>query len=171
MRSYHDQYPLRRGAPAQEVRSRLGLSQPVYLRALDLLNHEGFVVEDGQAVRLPGHEVELTPQMEQRAQLFLQSLEREPYSPPTDRLPEPELLGALVEQGRVVRVGEGVVFAAEAYHEMTERIAGYLRENGTITVAEARTLFSTSRKYILPLLERMDQEHITRRNGDERVLR
>ena len=54
---------------------------------------------------------------------------------------------------------------------MTGRIVEHLRRNGTITVAEARTLFDTSRKYILPLLERMDQEHITRRNGDERVLR
>ena len=171
LRSYHDQYPLRKGAPAQEVRSRLGLSQPVYLRALDLLNTEGFVVEDGQTVRLPGHEVELTPRMEQQVQRYLQSLEREPYSPPTDQPLEQELLGALVEQGKVVRVGDGVVFTAEAYREMTGRVSGYLRENGTITVAEARTLFDTSRKYILPLLERMDQEHITRRNGDERVLR
>ena len=171
LRSYHDQYPLRKGAPAQEVRSRLGLSQPVYLRALGRLSEEGFVVEDGQTVRLPGHEVEFTPQMEQRVQRYLQSLEREPYSPPTDQPLEPELIGALVEQGKVVRVGDGVVFAAEAYREMTGRIAEYLRENGTITVGEARTLFDTSRKYILPLLERMDQEHITRRNGDERVLR
>ena len=171
LRSYHDQYPLRKGAPAQEVRSRLGLSQPVYLRALGRLSEEGFVVEDGQTVRLPGHEVEFTPQMEQRVQRYLQSLEREPYSPPTDQPLEPEMIGALVEQGKVVRVGDGVVFAAEAYREMTGRIAEYLRENGTITVGEARTLFDTSRKYILPLLERMDQEHITRRNGDERVLR
>ena len=171
LRSYHDQYPLRKGAPAQEVRSRLGLAQPVYLRALELLNQEGFVVEDGQTVRLPGHEVEFTPQMEQQARRYLQSLEREPYSPPTDQPPEPELLGALVEQARVVRVADGVVFTAAAYREMTDRIVEHLQENNTITVAEARTLFDTSRKYILPLLERMDQEHITRRNGDERVLR
>ena len=171
LRSHHDQYPLRRGAPAQEVRSRLGLSQPVYLRALALLSEEGFVVEEGPSVRLPGHEVQFTARMEQQVARYLQSLEREPYSPPTDQPPESELLGALVEQGRVVRVGDSVVFTAEAYREMTERIVGHLRERGSITVAEARTLFNTSRKYILPLLERMDQEQITRRNGDERVLR
>ena len=171
LRSYHDQYPLRKGAPAQEVRSRLGMSQPVYLRALARLFEEGFVVEDSQAVRLPGHEVEFTPRMEQQVAQYLQSLEREPYSPPTDQPLETELLGALVEQGKVVRVGDGVVFRAETYREMTERIVEHLREHGTITVAEARTLFDTSRKYILPLLERMDQEQITRRSGDERVLR
>ena len=171
LRSYHDQYPLRKGAPAQEVRSRLGLSQPVHIRALARLTAEGFVAEDGQTVRLPGHEVTFTPRMEQQVARFLESLEREPYSPPTDNQPGAEVLGALVEQGRVVRVGDSVVFTADAYREMTGRIVEHLRENGSITVAEARTLFNTSRKYILPLLERMDQEQITRRNGDERVLR
>jgi selenocysteine-specific elongation factor len=171
LRSHHDQFPLRKGSPAQEIRSRLGLSQPVYLRALTQLVAEGFVAEDGQTVRLPGHEVQFTPQMEQQTSRYLQSLEREPYSPPTDQPLDAELLGALVEQGRVVRVGDSVVFTSDAYREMTGRIVEHLRENGSITVAEARTLFNTSRKYILPLLERMDQEQVTRRNGDERVLR
>ena len=171
LRSYHDQYPLRNGAPAQEVRSRLGLSQPVYLRALTQLSDEGFIVEDGQALRLPGHEVEFSPRMEQQVNRYLQALELEPYSPPTDQPLEAELLGALVEQGKVVRVGDSVVFTSTAYREMTERVVAHLREHSSITVAEARTLFDTSRKYILPLLERMDQEQITRRSGDERVLR
>ena len=171
LRAYHDQYPLRRGAPAQEMRSRLGLSQPVYIRALARLTAEGFVAEDGPAVRLPGHEVRFTPQMEQQAARFLQSLEREPYSPPTGQPLDTELLSALAEQGKVVRVGDSVVFAAAAYREMTGRIVAHIREHGSITVAEARTMFNTSRKYILPLLERMDQEQITRRAGDERVLR
>ena len=171
LRSYHDQYPLRKGAPAQEVRSRLGLSQPVYLRALARLSAEGFVAEDGQAVGLPGHEVQFTPRMEQQVARYLKSLQNEPYSPPTDQPPEPELLGALAEQGKVVRVGDSVVFAAEAYREMTASVVEHLQDHGSITVAEARTLFNTSRKYILPLLEKMDQEQITRRNGDERVLR
>jgi selenocysteine-specific elongation factor len=109
--------------------------------------------------------------MEQQVARYLKSLQNEPYSPPTDQPPEPELLGALAEQGKVVRVGDSVVFAAEAYREMTASVVEHLRERGSITVAEARTLFNTSRKYILPLLEKMDQEQITRRNGDERVLR
>ncbi|HCP23378.1 MAG TPA: selenocysteine-specific translation factor, partial [Dehalococcoidia bacterium] len=75
------------------------------------------------------------------------------------------------DQGKVVRVADSVVFDAGAYREMTERIVQHLKDQGTITVADARTMFDTSRKYVLPLLERMDQQQITRRNGDERVLR
>ena len=171
LQTYHNSYPLRRGAPTQEIRSRTGLSQAVYLKALARLVEERHLVEEGQQVRLPDHQITLTPELEKRAIEYVQSLEREPYSPPTERHPEPELLGHLIDEGQVVRVNESVIFAATAYREITERIVAHLHEKGSITVADVRTMFDTSRKYSLPLLEHMDQQRITRRVGDERVLR
>ena len=168
---YHTQYPLRQGVPTQEIRSRLDLSQPVYQRALVKLVEEGVVVDERQSLRLPDHEISLTPKMDQEASEYLDSLRKNPYSPPSDQKINPELLGVLVDQDKVVRVGDGVIFDAVAYREMTRRIVQHLKDHGNITVAEARTMFNTSRKYILPLLEHMDQQQITRRTGDERILR
>ena len=168
---YHTQYPLRHGVPAQEIRSRLNLSQPVYQRALARLVEEQIVVDERQSLRLPDHEITLTPKMEEEASAYLNSLQKDPYSPPSDQRVSPELLGVLIDQRKVVRVTDGVIFDASAYREMTERIVQHLKAQGNITVAEARTMFNTSRKYILPLLEHMDQQQITRRTGDERVLR
>jgi len=168
---YHTQYPLRQGVPAQEIRSRLGLSQPVYQRALARLVEQQAVVDERQSLRLPDHEITLTSKMEEEASAYLKALQREPYSPPTDQKVGSELLGVLIDQGKVVRVTDGVIFDAAAYREMTERIIRHLKDQGNITVAEARTMFDTSRKYILPLLEYMDQQQITRRTVDERVLR
>ena len=54
---------------------------------------------------------------------------------------------------------------------MLERVKTHLRAKGKITVAEVRDLFSTSRKYALALMENLDAQGITRRVGDERVLR
>jgi selenocysteine-specific elongation factor len=171
LQTYHNRHPLRRGAPVQEVRSRLGLPQPVYLRALARLSGEAYLVEEGQFLRLPGHRVSLTPQMERLASEYLRALEQDPYSPPAENPPDPELLGVLIDGGKVVKVSESVVFAASAYRQMTDEIIGHIRSKGSITVAEARTLFNSSRKYVLPLLEHLDQQHVTRRVGDERVLR
>ena len=168
---YHTQYPLRQGAPVQEIRSRLGLTQPVYQRAVVRLTEEAVVVDERQSLRLPDHQITLTPKMEEDATAYLKSLKKNPYSPPSERPVDSELLAVLIEQGKVVRVADGVVFDASAYREMTERIVQHLKDQGNITVAEARTMFDSSRKYILPLLEHMDQQQITRRTGDERVLR
>jgi len=171
LQTYHNQFPLRRGVPVQEVRSRLGLSQPVSQRVLARLTGEDYLVEEGPYLRLPDHQVTLSDDMEANASAYLKALEQEPYSPPSDRPVDAELLAVLVERGQVVKVNESVVFASSAYREMSEKIVDHLKSQGTITVGEARTMFNTSRKYILPLLEHLDRQQITRRVGDERVLR
>lgn len=171
LQTYHHRHPLRRGAPAQEIRSRTGLSQAVYLKALARLVAEGVLVEDNPYLRHPDHQVALNPEQERQAAAYRQALEQNPYAPPTERHPDAELLGVLVDRGEVVKVNESVVFAAAAYREMMERIVAHLEREGSITVADARTMFDTSRKYILPLLEYLDQQRVTRRVGDERVLR
>jgi selenocysteine-specific elongation factor len=171
LQTYHNQYPLRRGAPVQEIRSRLGVSHPIFTRALARLAGENYVVEEAPFLRLLDHQVSLTPKMQKQVSVYLRALGREPYTPPGDQPLEPELLGVLIDQGQVVRVNPSVVFTAAAYQEMADRVVSHLRSNGSITVADARTMFSSSRKYVLPLLEYLDQQHITRRVGDERVLR
>jgi selenocysteine-specific elongation factor len=135
------------------------------------LTNQEYLVEEGTHLRLPDHQVAMTPEMEEKVSAYIKALEQDPYSPPSDRPLDSELLGVLAEEGKVVRVNDSVVFAASAYQEMTDRITEHLKSNGSITVAEARTMFDTSRKYILPLLEYLDQQHVTRRVGDERVLR
>jgi selenocysteine-specific elongation factor len=77
----------------------------------------------------------------------------------------------LVNQGRVVDVGEGVVFSRVAYDTMTDKILAHGREKGKITLAEVRDMFNSSRKYVLPLLEYMDGKKLTKRVGNERVVR
>jgi selenocysteine-specific elongation factor len=81
------------------------------------------------------------------------------------------LLNFLIEQGKAVRVSDDTVFAASAYEEMVAGITEYIKSHGRITVAEVRDLFKTSRKYALALMEHLDAQKITRRVGDERVLR
>ena len=82
LQAHHNQYPLRRGAPAQEIRSRLETPQPVFLRVVARLAAEGFLAEDNASLRLPNHEVSLTPQMERQAAAYLESLESEPLLAP-----------------------------------------------------------------------------------------
>ena len=171
LQSYHNQYPLRKGAPTQELRSRLDIQQQVYLKVLGRLVEDSVIEEKDQYVHLPDHLVVLSPDMAIKSESYLKILEEDLYSPPTDQAPGPELLAAMVEMGKVVKVNESVVFSALAYDQLVENIKNHIVSQGSITVADARTMFNTSRKYILPLLEYLDQQRITQRIGDERVLR
>ena len=122
-------------------------------------------------MNLSHHTVKLSPLQQRQIDDYIKALESEPWSPATDIPIDPELLALVIEEGKVVKVNESVVFAASAYKRMVDKIVAHTREHGKITVAEGRDLFDTSRKYVLPLLEYLDQQHITRRVGDERVLR
>ena len=171
LESYHRQFPLRRGAPREEIRGRLGMNTQASALVMQRLEEEGVLVVEGPEVRLPQHSVSPSPAQRRLLDGYVLLLESEPYSPPTAEPPEPDLLNLLVEEGKVAKVSETVVFGAPAYEEMVEGIILHLKSNGKITVAEVRDLFNTSRKYALALMEHLDQRRITRRVGDERVLR
>ena len=170
VQAYHGANPLRSGLPREELRNRLKLSQAVFTLVLQRLADEGVLEETGAAVRAPGHRVVLSDAQEAEVARYVAALEREPYAPPTEIAIDAALVGVLAERGSVVRVNDSIVFAAGAYREIVDRIVAHLREHGAITVADVRDAFGTSRKYALPLLEHLDQLHVTRRQGDQRVL-
>jgi selenocysteine-specific elongation factor len=168
---YHRQFPLRRGMPKEELRGKLKLSAPSFAGILRQLLQDGALVEEGVAARLPSHQIQLTKEQQAQVDAYLSSLTRNPYSPPSELLPPPELLDLLIEQRQIVKVSDNIIFAASAYDEMVQRIIDRIKLQGKITVGEVRNLFQTSRKYAVALMEHLDERKITRRIGDERVLR
>ena len=168
---YHARLPLRRGAPREELRSRLKLEPQLFNQAMPRLAQDGVLTERDSLVHRPGHTPRLSPAQAAAAARYLDLLAETPYSPPTDSPPEPELVTMLADQGRVVRVSETVVFTSEAYAEMAERISAFAAERGEVAVADVRDMFGASRKYAIALLDHLDQQGITRRVGDARVLR
>ena len=120
---------------------------------------------------LPNHNRSLDERASQSAEMFLQALEKNPYSPPTDLMIDGELLNYLGDEGKVTRATGGIVFSIRAYVEMRDAVIKHIEKQGSITVAEVRDLFATTRKYALALMEHLDETRITRRVGDERILR
>jgi selenocysteine-specific elongation factor len=77
----------------------------------------------------------------------------------------------LEEQGQLVRVGDGYAVSAQAYAAARAALVGECEAAGRITLARFRDLLGVGRKTAQLLLERLDADGITRRVGDERVLR
>jgi selenocysteine-specific elongation factor len=169
--TYFREHPLRAGMPKEELRSRIGLPARAFAEVLAHWLAGRLLVESGALVAPPDRVVTLTPAQQREVDAYLRELARTPYAPTPAHTPPPDLLAYLAETGRVVPVGEGVVFTAEAYREMVERIRAHLEREGTVTLAQVRDMFGASRKYAQALLEHLDQRGVTRRVGDERVLR
>ena len=168
---YHRLFPLRPGAPKEELRSRLNLGPQVFNDVMKRFNEASVIHVGESTVRLPDHTPSLGDAQRKLVDDYLRQLDSDPYSPPTDITIDSEVVNLLDDEGKVVKVTETVVFSATAYQEMVDRISAHLGEHGEITVADVRDLLGTSRKYALALMDHLDHVRITRRVGDVRVLR
>ncbi|MFC2032390.1 selenocysteine-specific translation elongation factor [Chloroflexota bacterium] len=166
---YHQRFPARAGMPRVELSNKLGPkthAAAILPRLLD----EGILVEEKLGVHLPTHQVQLTAVQQSKVDAFLDSLAKNPYSPPSELIPEPDLLNLLIQRQEVVKVSDSVVYSTSAYNKMVERVTALISAQGKIALPEVRDMFKTSRKYAQALLEHLDAKKITRRVGDERVL-
>jgi len=177
---YHRAHPLRRGMPREACRSQLqGRVRRVSGRAFDEVvaqaMQEGLVVDEGAFLRLAEHKVTFTAQQEAAIASLMAEFDVSPHSPPSAAQCQAEVgeevLNVLLDQARLIRVGEDVLFTKETYEEMVDQVRAFIRQEGSITVAQARDLFGSSRRYLLALLEHLDTRGVTRRMGDKRVLR
>ena len=82
-----------------------------------------------------------------------------------------ELARFLEDEGRLVRVGDGLAVGVAAYEDAKRSLVEECERTGTITLARFRDLLGISRRAAQLLLERFDADGLTRRVGDERVLR
>jgi selenocysteine-specific elongation factor len=87
------------------------------------------------------------------------------------KVEDKELAGYLEREGRLVRLGDGLAVGAGAYEESKRLLLEECERAGSITLARFRDLIGGGRKQAQLLLERFDADGLTRRVGDERVLR
>ena len=87
------------------------------------------------------------------------------------RVEDTKLAVFLEERGRLVRVGQGLAISPSAYEHGRSALLDECESSGRITLPRFRDLLGTSRRTAQLLLERFDADGLTRRVGDERVLR
>jgi selenocysteine-specific elongation factor len=128
-------------------------------------------VEVAQLRAALGDELADSPLDDPAARKFLDALATSPFAPPTPAEvgTDPALVRALVRAGALVDL-DGLLFGADAVEAAHVLVTHALRERGDLTVSELREVLNTSRKFALPLLNRLDSEGVTRRNGDRRTL-
>ena len=171
---YHLANPLQIGMPIEELRSKMGMETKLATFLLERAAKDGTVVIVRGYVALIDHRIQLEDNEKKVVDQLLLKFDSNPYSPPSLKESKQEigddLVRFLLESGALVQVSEDVVFKADKYDEMVDMVKEDLQGNGTLTVADVRDKFDTSRKYALALMEHLDAVGITVREGDSRRL-
>ncbi len=172
---YHERFPLKGGVPRSELKSRLKMETRLFNEALQQAQREGALLVSETSVRLPEHRVSFSPAQQTKIDRLLAQMGAAPYNTPLPRDIAAELgdevLLALIENGQLIRLSKDVIILATTFDEFLAWLRAYLAAHGTVNVAQVRDAFDTSRKYALALLEFTDEQKITKRVGDDRVLR
>ena len=173
--TYHKQFPLRRGIPREELKSKLKLAPKIFNSVISLNTERAAFKEYGNWLALPAHEIKFNGADQVKVQALMRKFESNPYATPSVKECQTEvgeeILNALIELGELKTVSVDVIFRKKDYDGMVEKIRTELQSKGTITLGEIRDMLNTTRKYIQALLEHLDAIGVTMRDGDARKLK
>src|SRR6266542_4379786 len=182
--AFHRTHPLAAGMGREELRGRLPpvTDARLFQRLLAQLGERGELVVEGDHVRRKGHEAagskgagaalkdEVAAAL-RRGGLAPPRLAELPAAVHATEADVQAVLKLLAAEGRAVRVSAELWYDAAQLAALRARLVAFLRERKSITTQEFKDLVGATRKHVIPLAEHFDQEKITLRVGEKRVLR
>jgi selenocysteine-specific elongation factor len=139
----------------------------------DLCN--GDFIRKGSVIARTSHRPTLPLHVQAVEKRICEALNGQPFDPPSRKALESDakarqVMRFLIENGEVTELALDVVLLRENFDRMKSRVAEFISTNGPSTVSQLRQALGSSRRVVVPLLERLDRDGVTRRAGDKRSL-
>lgn len=183
LQGYHDKNPLKEGMPKEELKSKLPTTAGtrIFTMALNQMTADKAIVQEGDSVKLTTHKVSLGADQagmkKKISGIYLENGLQPPYFKEVvntldfDPSHARDVLMLLVAEKVLIKAKEDLYFHAEPMRGLKEKLIAYLQVNGEITTPQFKEMTQATRKYVIPLLEYFDANHVTLRVGDSRKLR
>ena len=173
----HRVHPEHFGMPLNDLRTILKADLPfddMFDELIKDLCRTEFV-QAGAVIRRSTHRPALPKHLQAPAAKLRAALARKPFDPPSRKELAPDAasqqaLRFLIETGEAIEVNADVVMPAESEERVRELICRFIRDHGPATVSDLRKTIGSSRRVIIPLLERLDRAGVTERVDDRRAL-
>ena len=171
----HKRNPERAGLDLNELRTALRDEPSDVFEALisDLCATD--FARRGSAIARVSHRPFLPANLQPVATKVRETLSATPFDPlarkeiEVDRNAQ-QVVRFLIATGEAIEVGSDLVLLRENFERMKSGIVEFISKHGPATVSDLRQELQTSRRIMVPLLEKLDQQGVTRRLGDKRVL-
>ena len=179
---FHRENPLLKGISREELRARFFADLPadLFRFCLDDLVQERKIDLREDSVSLYGREVQLDAGDQHLRQLIEDVFQRAGYQPPAiSELPHAvgsdpaevrKIYFWMVKEKILVRISDDLAYHRETLEQIKHKVHATYARGSTFGVAEFKDLFDLTRKHAIPLLEFLDRERFTRRQGSERIL-
>lgn len=172
----HAAHPEHPGLELNRLREGMKIAEPaVFEELLRDLVRSGFT-QTRNFVARSTYRPSLPPTLRAAGERIRAALAARPLDPPARRelastAEAQQALRFLSESGEVISLGDEVAISADGFRRLRDAVVTHLRAGKTGTVSELRQATGTTRRIIVPLLERLDKMGLTTRDGDRRRLR
>lgn len=182
LNDFHKKNPLKTGMSKEELRTKVlhSTKQRISDELFVHLVSNRIIKISEQSVSLWDFKVKFSDEQEKIRKLIMDIYHENKYNPPKFKelvnmlkLQEKSVapvFNALVSSSQLIKVDQETVFSSEAIKDATDLIVNYIKENKSIQLGEFRDLLGTSRKYAMAILDYFDQNKITKRVEDKRIL-
>lgn len=174
----YELYPLQTGFPSNKFQSYFYYLKPELFNYLidSLINTDKMGLKKG-IIFLLSRKPKISSQQKILISKILKILKDNPTNPPNEKTlisqiaRGKEIIDFLIQEGEIIKLSEGILLESKNYDIMKNKLIDFLKINGSISIAQVRELLGISRKYIIPLLNKMDEEKITQRKENVRILK
>ena len=174
----HREHPERIGPTLGELRAALGrglLHAELFDVLVANLVAKGEFVRVQTALRRVSHRPRLPANLQAAGDRLRAVLAAKPFEPPSRQELAPDgtsrqALRFLFDTGEALELGPDLVLLEESFRRMKTIVVRAIRAAGPATTSDLRQILGTTRRVLIPFLEHLDREGITRREGDRRAL-
>lgn len=182
--AFHKENPIASGMEKEEFKSRL--TEHFYIKdpkkgdvLLNELIKRGIITTSGSTVAAEGFSAQYSDEHSDMRQILLKTYLAAGIEAPStddvmaqfkDKKQAKQVLMDLFKDGTLIKLNPGAYIHKDYYEKAVGLLRKHFETNPTISLAEYRDLLGTSRKYVLYILEYLDQQKITKKQDDVRTL-
>jgi len=176
---YYAKNPLKVGISREELRMKLPqVEQQIFLAALEECIREGAVITEKDKVIAKGARSAQGEGVERLKEMVVNRLHQYGFTPPglkefSGEIKKNEqylkdILEGLVFDGKVIKIKGDMYFHRDIIEDLKRMVVDFLTRKKEMSPSDFKSSLDLSRKYMIPLLEYLDEIKLTIRVGDKR---
>lgn len=180
VKKYQEKNPLVPGMNKEALREALRVGPAVFGLTLDWLVREKKLELAGEVVRLPGRGVVMKDEEAESKVMIEQAFAAAGLKVPAmkdvlaglklDKSRAQKLVTLMLRDKVLLKISDELVFHKTTIEELKKMLTRAKAKSSKVDVARFKELTGVTRKYAIPLLEYLDRERVTRREGDVRII-
>ena len=175
LEKFHEEHPDKRGMKVAELRFAKRIPPDAANEFLKNRTDAEWEISN-ELIHLKNHRIECPPELIPEVERIREVLRRDPMAPPSrsvlcDSQQALDALRYLEAMGEVVCPNSELVLNPAGFNRIKRMIKSHLRKASQATVSELRQAVGASRRIVMPVLDLLDKEGVTERNGDYRKLK